>query len=202
MNEQFEKLIPALEKKGYTVSCFDSGEAAADYLCGLFDGAVIGFGDSVTMSQMHLYERLSARNTVYDPKQTKSTAEFLDIAKLCLTTDYFFTSVNAVSEDGTLVNMDGTGNRIAGSLFGHKKVFFIVGRNKIEPDLEKAIWRVRNVAAPKNALRTGRRTPCAFTGKCQDCSSPQRMCNALLIQLCAMKDIESEVVLIDEDLGF
>ncbi len=202
MNPLFQSLTTALVQKGYTVSCFETKENAADYLESLFEHALIGFGDSVTISQMQLYKRLSARNTVLDPKQASDVSEFLDIAGKCLTTDYYFTSVNGISEDGILVNLDGTGNRIAGSLFGHRKVFFLVGRNKIEPDLEKTIHRVRNVAAPRNAARIGLHTPCVKTGKCHDCSSPDRICNGLLIQLHAMNDIESEVILINEDLGF
>lgn len=99
--------------------------------------------------------------------------------------------------------MDGTGNRVAGSLLGHKKVYYIIGRNKITDDVEKAVWRVRNVAAPMNAKRYELKTPCAIKGdKCYNCSSPDRICNALLIELKKMNDIEMEVVLINEDLGF
>jgi hypothetical protein len=104
------------------------------------------------------------------------------IAQKCLTTQAYLTSVNAASETGELVNIDGTGNRIAASLFGHEKVCFVFGVNKIEPTLEKAIWRARNIAAPKNAKRFGLKTPCAVKGDCcYDCSSPDRICNVLSI---------------------
>jgi len=109
-----------------------------------------------------------------------------------------------MAETGELVNIDGTGNRVAASLFGHQKVYFVIGTNKIEPTLEKAVWRARNVAAPINAKRFNADTPCAKKGdRCYDCSSPERICNALVIYLKKMNDIEDvEIILIDEELGF
>ena len=198
------KTAEALRRNRYQVSVFETKEEACDYLAGLFHGDVIGFGDSKTLMQMGLAERLAKENTVYDPGPCTDNDAFLAGAKQCLTTDYFFTSVNGLSMDGILVNLDGTGNRGAGSLFGHKKVFFVVGRNKIAPDLEQTIHRVRNVAAPLNAKKYNLRTPCVIKGgRCYDCSSPARICNALLIQFRKMNEMEEpEVVLINEDLGF
>lgn len=101
-----------------------------------------------------------------------------------------------------MVNLDGTGNRIAGSLFGHKKVFFVVERNKIMTTLDQAIDRVRNVAAPLNSQRIGLFNPCVVRGdRCYDCSSQRRICNALVIHLKKMNDMDMEVVLINQDLG-
>ncbi|MBQ3508642.1 MAG: lactate utilization protein [Peptococcaceae bacterium] len=198
-----QNVAKALEKNRYAVKVFDTKEEAIQYLDGLFDNLIVGFGDSETMEQMHLYETLSAHNTVIDPKQSVDNDDFLRIARDCLTTEVFLTSVNGMTEDGVLINLDGTGNRVAGSLFGHRKVYYIVGRNKIAPDIEQAIWRVRNIAAPKNAKRLQLRTPCAIKGdKCYNCASPDRICNGLLIQMKKMNDIDMEVVLINEDLGF
>lgn len=196
--------INALKKNRYSVSFFKTSQEAADYIDSRIDGKVVGFGDSATMSNMKLYERLSAHNQVHDPNQSKDNDEFLEIAEKCLTTEIYLTSVNAMSQEGHLVNIDGTGNRIAGSLFGHKKVYFVAGTNKIEPTLEKAVWRARNIAAPKNAKRYNLATPCAVKGdKCYDCASPDRICNALTIHLKKMNDVEDvEVILIDEELGF
>lgn len=200
---QLHNVAKALEKNRYEVTVFETKEEAVQYLDGLFDHAIIGFGDSETMKQMHLYETLSTHNQVIDPSQSTDNDDFLRIAKECLTTDVFLTSANSVTEDGVLVNLDGTGNRVAGSLFGHKKVYYIVGRNKIVPDIQQAIWRVRNIAAPQNAKRLKLRTPCAIKGdKCYNCASPDRICNGLLIQMKKMNDISMEVVLINEELGF
>ena len=200
---QLQNVAKALEKNRYEVTVFETKEEAVQYLDGLFDHIIIGFGDSETMKQMHLYETLSTHNQVIDPSQSTDNDDFLRIAKECLTTDVFLTSANSVTEDGVLVNLDGTGNRVAGSLFGHKKVYYIVGRNKIVPDIQQAIWRVRNIAAPQNAKRLKLRTPCAIKGdKCYNCASPDRICNGLLIQMKKMNDISMEVVLINEELGF
>jgi hypothetical protein len=185
------------------VSVFETTESAVEYLAGLFRDATIGFGDSRTLADIGLSACLSQENTVYDPFPCTDNDEFLTVARKCLTTDYFFTSVNGLSMDGILVNLDGTGNRIAGSLFGHKKVFFVVGRNKIAPDLAQTIYRVRNVAAPLNAKKYNLNTPCVTKGgRCYDCSSPERICNGLMIHYKKMNDIEAEVILINEDLGF
>lgn len=201
---EIQSVIKALENNRYSVSYFTSNVEAAGYLNSSLDHVVIGFGDSETLSQMRLYEKLSTHNTVYDPKQNKNNNEFLDIAKKCLTTEVYLTSVNAMSETGELVNIDGTGNRVAGSLFGHKKVYYVIGTNKIESNLEKAIWRARNIAAPQNAKRLGLRTPCAIKGDhCYNCSSPDRICNALTIYWKKMNDVDDvEIILIDENLGF
>jgi hypothetical protein len=197
------KTIDSLRRNGYTVSCFETGEAAADYINGSIDHLSVGFGDSATLMQLHLYESLSAHNTVFDPVHREAGKSFNATARVCLTTDVFLTSVNALSETGELINIDGTGNRVAGSLFGHKKVYFVAGMNKIAPTLEDAIWRARNVAAPLNAMRLGLKTPCAPKGdRCYDCSNPDRICNCLVIHYKKMNDIDMEVVLINEALGY
>jgi NAD-dependent dihydropyrimidine dehydrogenase PreA subunit len=200
---ELQKTIGALGKKGYAVSCFETAEAAAAYLNRKVDGKTVGFGDSVTLSEMKLYESLSAHNQVIDPKHCAPGTDFWSTAKLCLTTDVFFTSVNALAETGELVNIDGTGNRVAGALFGHEKVYFVVGANKIMPTLDEAVRRARNVAAPMNAARHGFKTPCAVRqDRCYDCASPDRICCAQVIYFQKMRFTEMEVVLIREPLGY
>ena len=108
-----------------------------------------------------------------------------------------------MAETGELVNIDGTCNRIASSVYGHKRVYFVVGVNKIEPDYDRALWRARNVAAPKNAQRLGRKTPCAVKAdRCYDCKSPERICRGLSVIWGRPTPVETmEVVLIGEELG-
>ena len=204
-----DKTIKSLEQKLYKVSCFKNCEAAAEYLDSQIDGKIVGFGDSRTIIDMKLYDKLSTHNTVYDPNQSIDNDGFLEIARKCLTTQIYLTSVNAMAETGEMVNIDGTGNRVAGSLFGHEKVYFVVSTNKIEPDLDSAVYRARNVAAPKNSLKYDLPTPCVInykrTGelKCFDCRRPERICNGIITYLRKMNDIdEVEVVLIDEEMGF
>ncbi|MCI2160895.1 MAG: lactate utilization protein [Oscillospiraceae bacterium] len=200
---ELQKTVEALIDKGYTVSHFETAKEAAAYLDQNVDGKTVGFGDSVTLDSMKLYKILSAHNNVIDPKHCVPGMDFWSTAKQCLTTDVFFTSVNALAETGEMVNIDGTGNRIAGSLFGHEKVYFIVGENKVVPTLDEAIWRARNIAAPKNAARHGFQTPCAIKqDHCYNCKSPDRICCGQMIYYQKMRFIEMEVVLIKEPLGF
>lgn len=198
-----EALKTALQEKQYTVSFFPSREEAVSYLCSRNQNKVIGFGDSLTIDQMNLKQALSRDNQILDPAGTADNDEFVRIAKECLTAEVFMTSANAITEDGILVNMDGTGNRVAGSLFGHQKVYFILGTNKVTSNLAEAISRVRNEVAPRNAQRRGYSTPCAKAGDhCYDCKSPDRICNVLAIYLHKLLDTdEAEIVLIDEALG-
>ena len=200
---KLERTAEALRKRGYEVACFETGEEAATYINSKIDGFTVGFGDSETMLNLGLYERLSKHNEVYDPKHPKEGKGFYDTARICLTTEIFLTSVNGIAETGEMVNIDGTGNRVAGSLYGHRKVYFVAGRNKIAPTLEEAAYRARNVAAPKNAARHQYKTPCAVhEDRCYDCSSPNRICNAQVIYWRKMNHMEMEVVLINEELGF
>lgn len=199
-----DKTIKSLQRNRFTVSYFETAAEAAEYIDKNIDGKTVGFGDSATMHSMELYKKLSAHNTVHDPYQSKDNDEFLEIAMRCMDTEIYLTSVNALSETGEMVNIDGTGNRVAASLFGHKKVYFVVTTNKIEESLEKAIWRARNIAGPKNAAKYNLSTPCVVKGdKCYNCASPERICNTLNIYLKKMNDVdEVEVVLINEKLGF
>jgi len=156
------------------------------------------------MIKMELYKRLSGHNQVHDPKQGTCENEFQRLAKEALNTDIFLTSVNAMSENGEMVNIDGTGNRVAGSLYGHKRVYFVTGRNKIAPDLESAVARARNVAGPLNARKYDLDTPCVGGDmRCYDCSSRERICNAEVVYLKKMNHLElAEVIIIGEELGF
>lgn len=198
---KYEKIIQSLEHNGYKVSFFETSAVAAEYVVGNVSGVTVGFGDSATLASMNLAKRLSKHNFVVDPGKY-SGFEFNEIAQKALLTDVFFTSVNGAAETGELVNIDGTGNRVAGSLFGHKKVFIVFGTNKIESTLEKAVWRARNIAAPQNAKRFGFKTPCAVKGdRCYNCDGPDRICNTLNIYLKKMKGVEGEIIIIDESLG-
>jgi len=197
-----KKTIETLEGKGYKVSYFDTADEAAQYLNSNIDGRTVGFGDSETLNTLKLYELLSSHNQVFDPQHCQEGSDFWKTARLCLGTDIFLTSVNAISETGEMVNIDGTGNRVAGSLFGHEKVYFVAGVNKISPTLEEARWRARNIAAPMNAARHGYKTPCAVKeDKCYDCSSSDRICCGEMIYHRKMRFIDMEVVLIGESLG-
>ncbi len=194
---QFDTVKKNLEAKGYTVRTFAAAAEAADYLDGAIDGTTVGFGGSVTVKDMGLYDRLAAHNETHW-HWVNGQAE----RDAAMQTQVYITSANGLAETGEIVNIDGCGNRVAGTLYGHKKVYFIVGRNKLAPDFEKALWRARNIAAPKNAQRLGRKTPCAVKGdRCYDCKSPERICNSLVVLWLPSMGTDTEVILIDEDLG-
>lgn len=203
MNDVIQKTLNALEVNNYKASYFPTGKEAVSYIASSIHDSVVGIGDSTTLYEIQLYEALKKDNTVFDVLHPEEGERFFQVARKCFQTEYFFSSANALTETGIIVNMDGAGNRVGMSLFGHKKVFWIVGKNKIVPTLEDAIYRVRNVAAPMNTKRKGMKTPCAVTGKCMDCNSKERICNVLAIhykKLLVTK--EAEVIIIDENLGF
>ncbi len=196
------KTIDSLKRKGYSVSYFENAGEASAYLVKEIENKTVGFGDSETIASLQLYEKLSRHNRVYAPQYSEEKA-FVEAARKSLLTDVFVTSVNAFSETGEMVNIDGTGNRIAGSVFGHQKVYVVVGTNKLVHTLEDAIWRARNIAAPRNAKRLGLNTPCATQGtRCYDCSSKERICNSMVLYLHKMDELEMEIVLIDQPLGY
>lgn len=200
---EIEKVIRALERNGYQVKFFQKGEAAVEYLADKIQNQTIGFGGSGTLAQLGLHDRLAEKNVVLDADYPEPGETFRSTARKAIAADCYMLSANGLSEDGIIVNLDGEGNRIAGSVFGHKKVYYVIGTNKIEKDLEQTIWRVRNVAAPKNAALLQVKTPCAKRGdRCYDCNSPERICRGLLIHLKKIDSAEVEVILIDEELGF
>ena len=199
----FTKVKSALEARGFKVSAFPSAAEAARYLNGQIDGVSVSFGGSVTLEQMGLFESLGQHNEVLSHWHVPAGKDPAEIRAKAMTTEVYLTSANGLAETGEIVNIDGTGNRVSGMLFGHKKVYFVVGRNKLAPDYDGALWRARNIAAPKNAQRLGVRTPCAARGeRCYDCKSPQRICRGLGVLWEAMKGCETEVVLVDEELGY
>jgi len=198
-----EKLIKNLKNNEFEVSYFETGKEAAAYLDSRIDGKTVGFGDSETLRVMGVSELLEKHNTVYNPIGIHGDEEFDDMARKTQLTDIFLTSVNAIAETGEMVNIDGTGNRVAGSLFGHEKVYLVAGINKVAPTLDDAIFRARNVAAPKNTSKFGYKTPCAVKGdRCYDCHAPRRICNVLAVYLQKMNGMDMEVVLVGEELGF
>ncbi len=193
----YAELTQNLEERGFTVRRFATAREAADYLDGQIDGVSVAFGGSMTVQEMGLYPRLAAHNeTVWHWNK-----DGLDKAA---TTDVYICSANGLAETGEIVNIDGTGNRVASTLFGHKRVYLVVGKNKLAPDYDKALWRARNIASPKNAQRLGVQTPCAAKGdKCYDCKSPQRICRGLVVLWEKPRSVERmEVVLVDEELGY
>ncbi len=198
----FTKLASNLEKLGYKVSIFKTSHAAVKYLEETVKGKTVGFGGSVTLEQMELYSALSKNNDVYSHNVAKNNDEKHILRKKAADADLYFSSVNAIAETGEIVNIDGNCNRVASTLYGHEKIYFIVGKNKLTPDYDSALWRARNIAAPMNAKRLNRKTPCTVSGHCHNCSSPDRICAALSVLWSKPLYTEFEVILIEEELGY
>ena len=197
------KTQKSLERLGYTVKVFDGKEQATDYLASSLQGKRIGLGGSVSIGEMGLYERLQERNTVLWHLRLAAGDDVMQVRKDAARAEVYITSVNGVSEMGEIVNIDNTGNRVAAATFGCEKVYFVVGKNKIVPDLAAAIDRARNIAAPLNAKRLGLKTPCAVRGdKCYDCDTPQRICRNLSVFWKKPTGCEYEILLINEALGY
>ena len=151
---------------------------------------------------MGLFESLGAHNTMHSHWNVPEGMDASEVLKNASTCEHYLLSANGLAETGEIINIDGTGNRVSSSLFGHKKVWFIVGRNKLAPTYEAAVYRARNVAAPQRARQLGKKTPCAVKAdRCYDCRSPERVCRALVTLWGPMLGMETEVLLVDEDLG-
>lgn len=196
-----EKTIENLRRGGFAARYFETPEEAAAYLCAQLHGKTIGFGGSVTLDQMGLYERLSEGNTVFWHWKQPAAEARENAARA----QVYLTSANAVAETGEIVNIDGTGNRLASMLYGHEALYIVAGVNKLAPDLDAAIFRARNIASPRNARRLGCRTPCALAEpmRCHDCRSPGRICGGLCVLARPMGGIgRTEVLLIGETLGY
>ena len=193
----FETVKKNLEARGFSVKTFDTAAEAAAYLNASIDGVSVGIGGSLTVKEMGLHEKLASHNTVHwhwtDGEEARVKAAHADV---------YITSANGLAETGEIINIDGSGNRVASTLYGHEKVYLVIGRNKLAPTYDEALWRARNIASPKNAQRLGRKTPCAVKGdRCYDCKSPDRICRGLVVLWGAMMGMETEVILVDEDLG-
>lgn len=195
-----EKTGKNLEGRGFRVHRFASGVEAAEFLVQTLHGTSIGIGGSVTIDTLGVYDRLCESNEVFWhwKNHAPETRERAGKAET------YLCSANGVSENGEIVNIDGFGNRVAGTIYGPERVFLVVGRNKIAPDLTGAIDRARNIAAPLNARRLNRHTPCAVgEPRCHDCRSPEKICGVMTVFFMPPTSIkEFHVLLVNEDLGY
>jgi len=198
------RAIEVFKLQGFSAEYFESASEAVDHFFSeLTAGDVIGYGGSDTVSQLGIRQRLSEGdfNFLDRGKFGHSYDEQLDIRRKTLSADVFIASSNAVSIDGALVNIDGDGNRVAGLSLGPHRVYLFLGRNKLTENMDRAIYRARNVASATLAIQLGKDTPCAKTGVCHDCASPDRICNNLsIIERCNPAG-RIRLLFINEDLG-
>ena len=189
MEEMCKKTVEALKRRGYdAVFCATAEEAAAAVQAEVDAVQRVGMGGSVTMKELGITAAL------------ESSGKLLTRGADC---DLFLLSANAVTADGRIVNIDGNGNRVAASVSGPKKVVYAIGRNKIvDGGIDAAIARIKEKACPPNCVRLGKQTPCAATGKCADCDSPDRICKVTAIFDRRPTGTPTTVYVIDADLGY
>jgi L-lactate utilization protein LutB len=167
------------------------------------EGSSVGWGGSMSLEELQVKDVLRKGNyKLCDRDHAKDDEDLHHIEKQCLLTDVFLMGTNAITEDGQLVNLDGNGNRVGALCFGPEKVIVIAGINKICPDLESAVKRVRHTAAPINAFRFPGDTPCRKFGICADCRKEDCICSQLVITRGSMTKNRVNVVIVGEPLGF
>jgi len=164
----------------------------------------VSWGDSMTLHVTGVLDALQGYHGLHIIKTFEKgvpRSEIIERRRQALLVDFFLTGTNAVTECGKLVNLDMVGNRVAAITFGPKNVVIIVGRNKIVPDIASAMFRIKDCAAPLNAIRHDFKTPCAVTSRCRVCKSPDRICNTWMITEKSFPKGRIKVILINEELG-
>lgn len=198
-------LIKNLEKRRMEACyCATVEEAEKKAFSYLTDGCTVSFGGSMTLEDTGMLTalrhdpniRLIDRATATSPEETKKM--YHD----ALSADFYFMSTNAITVEGELVNIDGNGNRVAALIYGPENVIVMVGMNKVVSNVEEAISRVHNTATPMNCQRLNKKTPCAVTGVCSDCLSPDCICNQVVITRRSGIEGRIKVILIGEELGY
>ncbi|MCQ2421070.1 MAG: lactate utilization protein [Clostridia bacterium] len=197
-----DQLKTALEKRGYEVEMAATKVQAAQMLLDELQGEKsIGIGGSVSIQQLDVVQKLKAGGAKVFWHWLPAEPG-VDARKEAASADVYLASANAVTEDGELLFIDGTGNRTAAVVYGPKRVVLVIGRNKLVKDEAEGYLRIREKACPPNAKRLGLQTPCALTGKCTDCASTQRMCNVFLTLRRRPGGHPVKILLVDEDMGY
>ncbi len=199
-----EKLIKNLRQRHYEAFFCKNSEAIRKKVAELIpEGSSISWGGSASIRETGVTDMLKKGNyQIYDREDATTTEEKTSIYRKAFACDYYLSSVNAMSEDGQIVNIDGNGNRVAAITWGPRHVIFVVGLNKVCQDIDTAIKRARSVAAPINMARFDLKTPCQTDGSCHDCKSQDSICNYISILRMSHPAGRHIVLLVDEDLGF
>lgn len=183
--------------------CATSAEAVEKALSLMPEGSSVTWGGSMTLTECGLMDALKTANyEIIDRDTAKTPEEARIMYGKQVMADYFLMSTNAITMDGELVNIDGRSNRVSCLCWGPQNVIIIAGMNKVALDVESALKRVRNFAAPPNAVRLNKNTPCAQTGKCADCYSPDCICSQIVITRRSSTPNRIKVILVGEELGY
>ena len=200
-----ERTAEALRRNNYYAVCADNCDEAMEILENLMDeNSTVAVGGSMTLFETGIIDYLrSGRFEFYDRYEEGLTKEQInDVHRKAFFCDCYVTSTNAVTENGELLNIDGRGNRVAAMIYGPESVIVVAGYNKIVKDIDAAYSRVKEIAAPANAIRLNCKTPCAATGKCSDCKSDTRICSDIVIMGRQGQKDRIKVILVGEELGY
>ncbi|WP_142413849.1 lactate utilization protein [Hathewaya massiliensis] len=204
-DEKLKRTIEALKKNNMNGYMVNSREELIDKIKEIVhEGAVVACGGSMSLAEAGVMEHLrSGRYKFLDREKEGLTKEEINnIYRAAFSADAYFSSTNAITENGELYNVDGNGNRVAAMLYGPDKVILVVGINKIVKNVEEAINRNKFIAAPANTKRLNKKTPCAKVGYCMDCNSEERICNEYtLIKRQRVSD-RIHVIFLNEELGY
>ena len=196
-----QKVMKGLESRNMTAyHAPDKQAALAQALELIPEGSTIGMGGCMSAVEIGLVDALKEGNYNYIDRATATDQRAAMLA--AYDSDVFLVSANAITEDGVIVNIDGNSNRVSAIAQGPRKVVFIVGMNKVCDDVDGAMKRARNVAAPINAQRFGLSTPCSKTGSCFNCKSPDTICCQFLITRFSRHEGRIHVILVNDNLGF
>jgi L-lactate utilization protein LutB len=203
--QKCEKAVESLGKNGFTAVYCKTARQAFDYIVEAAEGAeTIGFGGSLSVADLKVADRLKemGKELLNHSVPGLSMEERLAIMRRQLTCDLFLTGANAVTLSGFLINIDATGNRVGSMLFGPKKVIVVAGRNKlVDGDVAAAVKRIKDSASPPNAKRLNYNTPCAKTGFCCDCNSPDRICRITTVIDRKPRLTDLHVLVVNEETG-
>ena len=203
--KQAQAIIKALEKRNMTAFYCEDMESCRNKVLELIPAdSVISWGGSMSIHECGVPQALKDRGDceVLDRSLYTTPEQQKEFAVKTFQCNYYLMSTNAITLDGELINIDGYGNRVASLIYGPDHVIVIAGMNKVVPDVKQGFDRIRNIASPPNTIRLSKDTPCAKTGKCGDCMSPDCICNQIVVTRRSRDKERIIVILVNDNLGF
>jgi len=205
MYEEIEKLIKSLRKRNIAGYFVNNEKELAELIRELVpEGSTVGCRDSVTLEQTGIFELLRNGNYSFYDKHKPGLAkdEKRELYLKNFSADTFITGTNAITRDGKIFNIDGNGSRVAPMIYGPRQVIIVIGTNKIVDTVDEAIERTRQIAAPQDAKRLNKETPCTKLDRCIDCDHEQRICNDFVLITGQFSEDRIKVIIVDKELGY
>ncbi len=200
-----EKVSEKLKKNGFNdVWVFDNKQQAKQKIIDIVpEKTSVGLGGSMTVSELGIVDELKKKGvSIIKHEHTMSLVQRKEIWRKAFSSDFYISSPQAVTYDGKLFFIDKYGNRLSAIIFGPGRVILVAGYNKLVPDENSALWRIRNISAVKNTHRLNLKTPCTSTGYCTDCQTEERICNVVSFLLKRPSATDYSIILVNEELGY